>query len=582
MTHHRDLGFPLLVGVCGHRNLDPSCVTEIAIAVRTQLLRLAEALPSTEIRVLSGMGPGADLIVVRAAIEAGVQVEAQLTMPLAQYRADFGSDSNNEFEALLAHPLVRCVEFTQPERLDEPGDRDSGYQPLGDTLIRRSSILLAVWDGKGTLPSGGTFDTLIRYLDCRGGGDGQFVEPAFIPAADTDTESGDAVVYWIPVRRTGDDARSDLPKACFLTAAGQNRLAVHAELPSSVANEWRELDDFNHEYHSLSRNSDRQSQNSLLSSLPSGLKFPDAELLHDIDARYSIADSLAMHYQRRSDGLFQLLGALTLLIGGSFLVYELLIDSRWVLVIYLFVLAISLTLFRILSRNHWFSGHLASRTLAESLRVKFYLVLAGADHLVDIRELTALSGIHLFNGFGWVRHVLRGVERLEAFGAGRFTSGSAAEAVVEHAWINAQHAYFTRQVKRLSRIERREAHYKRAMFAVTLIAVIGLVFYGEEMEHIEYLVSVPVKDLVMFVWGSLTVVLGVWELHQDKMATSELLWQYRNQLRHFARARAQLKMATGMLERLKVIAQVGRESVMESYLWAIHRFHREHELRILE
>jgi hypothetical protein len=574
MVRHHDSGFPLLIGVCGHRSFDPSCATELATAVRTQLLRLAIALPSTEIRVLSGMAAGTDLIVARAAIEAGVQVEAVLPMPLTQYRADFDSDSYRELRTLLAHPQVRSVELTPPERLDELSGRDKGYQSLGRMLVRRSSVLLAVWDGKSTRLPGGCFDTLIRYLDCHGGDEEEFVEPVFIPASDA--EAGDAVVYWIPVRRAGDDARRDVPKACFLTAVG-HRLAVHAELPISVADEWRELDNLNHRYRSLARNSDRQSQNSLISSLPPDLKFPDVELLHDIDARYSIADSLAMHYQRRSDGLFQLFGALTLLAGGSFLVYELLIDSRWLLVIYLVALAIGLTLFRILSRNHWLSGHLACRTLAESLRVKFYLVLAGADHLVDIRELISISGINLFDGFGWFRHVLRSVERTDAVGAGGLTHGAATEAAVEHAWINDQHAYFTREVKRFSHIKHREAHYKRTMFAVTMIAIIGLVFYGEEMEHIQYLVPVPVKDLVMFVWGSLTVVLGVWKLHQDKMATRELLWQYRAQLRHFAQARAQMKMTTGMTDRLKVIVQLGRESLMESYLWAIHRFHREHE-----
>ena len=574
MVRHHDPGFPLLIGVCGHRSFDPSCATELATAVRTQLLRLATALPSTEIRVLSGMAAGTDLIVARAAIEAGVQVEAVLPMPLTQYRADFDSDSFRELGTLLAHPQVRCVELTPPERVDEPGGRDKGYQSLGRMLIRRSSVLLAVWDGQSTRLPGGCFDTLIRYLDCHGGDEEEFAEPVFIPASDA--EAGDAVVYWIPVRRAGDDARRDVPKACFLTAVG-HRLAVHAELPISVAGEWRELDSLNHKYRSLARNSDRQSQNSLISSLPPDLKFPDVELLHEIDARYSIADSLAMHYQRRSDGLFQLFGALTLLAGGSFLVYELLIDSRWLLVIYLVALAIGLTLFRILSRNHWLSGHLACRTLAESLRVKFYLVLAGADHLVDIRELIAISGINLFDGFGWFRHVLRSVERTDAVGAGGLTHGAATEAAVEHAWINDQHAYFTREVKRFSHVKHREAHYKRTMFAVTLIAIIGLMFYGEEMEHIQYLLPVPFKELVMFVWGGLTVVLGVWKLHQDKMATRELLWQYRAQLRHFAQARAQLKMTTGMTDRLKVIVQLGRESLMESYLWAIHRFHREHE-----
>jgi hypothetical protein len=525
--------------------------------------------------VLSGMAAGTDLIVARAAIEAGVHVEAVLPMPVAQYSADFDSDSYRELRDLLAHPQVRCVELTPPERLDEPGGRDAAYQSVGRTLIRRSSILLAVWDGKSTRLTGGCFNTLIRYLGCHGGDEEEFVEPVFIPAVDAD--AGDAVVYWIPVRRAGEDARGEVPKACFLMAAGKNRLAVHAEVPISVAAEWREIDNLNHKYRSLARNRDRESQNALISSLPPDLKFPDVDLLHDIDARYSIADMLAMHYQRRSDGLFQLFGALTLLAGGSFLVYELLIDSTWLLVIYLVALAIGLTLFRILSRNHWLTGHLACRALAESLRVKFYLVLAGADHLVDSRELIAISGINLFDGFGWFRHVLRSVERTDAVGAGGLAYRSATEAAVEHAWINDQHAYFTREVRRFSHIKRREAYYKRAMFAVTVIAIIGLVFYGQEMEHTKYLVPVPVKELLLFVWGSLTVVLGAWKLHQDKMATRELLWQYRAQLRHFAHARAQLEMTPGLPGRLNVIAQLGRKSLMESYLWAIHRFHREHE-----
>ena len=164
MVRHHDPGFPLLIGICGHRSFDPSCATELATAVRTQLLRLANALPSTEIRVLSGMAAGSDLIVARAAIEAGVQVEAVLPMPLTQYRADFDSDSYGELESLLAHPQVRCVELTPPDRLDEPGGRDKGYQSLGRTLIRRSSLLLAAWDGKSTRLTGGCFDTLIRYL----------------------------------------------------------------------------------------------------------------------------------------------------------------------------------------------------------------------------------------------------------------------------------------------------------------------------------------------------------------------------------------------------------------------------------
>jgi hypothetical protein len=77
--------------------------------------------------------------------------------------------------------------------------------------------------------------------------------------------------------------------------------------------------------------------------------------------------------------------------------------------------------------------------------------------------------------------------------------------------------------------------------------------------------------------GLVAVVLASWELHQNKMATRELLWQYRNQLKHFSRARTQLARTFAASRRLEILAELGKDSLMESYLWTIHRFHREHE-----
>jgi hypothetical protein len=77
--------------------------------------------------------------------------------------------------------------------------------------------------------------------------------------------------------------------------------------------------------------------------------------------------------------------------------------------------------------------------------------------------------------------------------------------------------------------------------------------------------------------GALVVLLGVFELHQNKMATRELLWQYRNQLGHFSRTKTHLARVTATDRRMQVLAELGKESLMESYLWTIHRYHREHE-----
>jgi hypothetical protein len=60
------------------------------------------------------------------------------------------------------------------------------------------------------------------------------------------------------------------------------------------------------------------------------------------------------------------------------------------------------------------------------------------------------------------------------------------------------------------------------------------------------------------------------------MAARELLWQYRNQLDHFSRARTQFARTSSTSRRRMILAQLGKDSLMESYLWTIHRYHREH------
>jgi hypothetical protein len=575
MAGNHERGFPLLIGVSGHRDLDPASVPILEAAVVKLLRHLVAALPSTRIRVLSGMAAGADLVVARAALAAGVEVEALLPMPLAMYVDDFEPEGRSELEALLRNPKVRCIELTPPVH-PVLGARDESYQSLGSTLARRSSLLIAAWDGHSVRLPGGTSDTVLRYLGCQTELEGESADAVFAPAGRY-AELGDTVAFWVPVRRASDEAAGAVSTPCYLTAAGENRLNVHQAVPKLLWHDWQELDRFNGEYQALAAREPGRREDSLLAQVSAEVAADDLPLLAAIDSRYAMADALAMHYQTGSDRLFRLFATLTLLMGCTYLAYEILAVSRLLLLVYLGMLAFSLIVFRVLGRKHWFSSHLACRTLAESLRVKFFLALAGADHLVYGRELMTLSGIDRFAGFGWIRHVLNGVERTDAFGATPMAPHSPVEQFVERAWIGEQYGYFTRKVRVFAENRARVQLFKRLMFALMLVVVLGLVFAEQRIERVELAWHLSLKELMMFVWGSLAVALGAWELHQDKMATSELLWQYRNQLEHFARARDQLKVATGTTNRLRVIAELGRDSLMESFLWAIHRFHREHE-----
>jgi hypothetical protein len=237
---------------------------------------------------------------------------------------------------------------------------------------------------------------------------------------------------------------------------------------------------------------------------------------------------------------------------------------------------LSVVVFHRLRSHQWFSKHLVYRVLAETMRIKFFLRAAGADRLVSATDLINLTGIDQFSGFSWIGNLLKNIEPLD----GRSSNGHPAdqarlESVHRH-WIVGQQEYFRRRVHRLEREHRRLEVLKSGMlYAIATFALILLLFAIPLHERL--LGFVTGHDAVMFLMGLLPVWLGIWELYQNKMAMRELLWQYRNQLGHFTIAELQLSRNTTADRSQEILAQVGKEALMESYLWTIHRYHREYE-----
>ena len=232
-----------------------------------------------------------------------------------------------------------------------------------------------------------------------------------------------------------------------------------------------------------------------------------------------------------------------------------------------------------LQGKRWFGKHLAYRALAETLRAKFYLRLAGADQSVDASEVLSLSGIDRFRGFGWITFVLNGLEPAEVPSGPMCRLDALEPGGVGHAWIDNQYEYFTRRVARLERASRRVKILRQGMLIAILATISVLFLFGQALHHVDTGLGLRISltNMLTLALGILAVLLGVWELHQDKMATRELLWQYRNQLSHFARAKTQLARMAAPERRNQLLAELGKDSLMESYLWAIHRYHREHE-----
>jgi hypothetical protein len=132
-------------------------------------------------------------------------------------------------------------------------------------------------------------------------------------------------------------------------------------------------------------------------------------------------------------------------------------------------------------------------------------------------------------------------------------------------------------VSQLKREDRRVNTLKNALFATVLLVIVAMVVSDRAMEQYEISPGVSLKTAVTVAWGFLALLLGAWQLHDNHKATRELLLQYRNQRIRFAHARHQLLRLADVNERNHILEDLGRSSLMESYLWTIHRYHREHE-----
>ena len=567
-----------MVGVSGHRDLDPGDSARLREAVADFVQQLKGHLPDTELRLIVGMAEGADLLVAETALGLGVPVEAVLPMPLEHYAADFDVQTLAQLKELLRRPQVRCVELSADAAGVVAGphsreQRDVMYTNLTATLIRRSSLLLALWDGRSSRLAGGTADTVLRYLGVRTNDSSEVDGIQFIEA-DDEPENTPRLVYWTPALRSGANGEHQGRSPCYLAGAGENVLQVLRAMPERLKRQLAELNGYNLEYQRLSEAGRLSSPESLRASLPGRTAFPAGAMLEDIDAQYGKADALAVYYQRRSDRLFDLFAFMAFAMGVAYLIYEKLTESRALLIAYLATLLTSLGVYYVLQGKRWFGKHLTYRALAETLRARFYLRLAGADQRMDAGEVLALSGIEKFRGFSWIAFVLKGIEAAD----NRVDPDrEAATQNVEQAWIEGQFRYFTRKVAQLERASRRVKHMRHFLLVAILVVISLLFAFGDQLHRIDVGLGIPLKNILTFLMGFMAVLLGVWELHRDKMATRELLWQYRNQLGHFARAKAQLARMSSPRRRNDLLVALGKDSLMESYLWTIHRFHREHE-----
>ena len=518
---------PFVVGVAQVPGLDASQGQSLAAAAGGILRQLMQHLPHTEVRLMIEGRGNVTSTLIHEARERGASIE---TLP--------------------------------------PGDA------VPDILVRRSSLLLALWDGAPSKTPGDTADTVSRFL-------GMSIEhsdtaKAFEIATVLDSADVTAqLVYWVPAA-PGAVRPAEPVQPCFLVSMADHVMETQASMPESLRQRLADLDNFNADYLSLTSDGRALSTESLMRTIPAELAIDDSADLRFIDHQFMKADALANHMQLRSNRLFNLFGIMTFTMGLAYLVYDKIVESRLLLLGYMLALFASFLTYYLFAQKRWLGKHLSYRALAETLRIRFYLSLAGLDHRLHAGSLIALAGIHRFRGFSWIGFVLDAINPIAVREVPTTELYLRRTDFVEQEWIEAQYRYFVRKTARMAKDSRYVSRLKSVMFAAALVDIGAMFVFGEQLHHVDVLTGLPIKNVLTFCSGFLATVLGVWELRHSKMATRELLWQYRNQLTQFSRARVQLERTTARRARDELLIELGDASLMETYLWAIHRYHREH------
>jgi len=438
-------GLVFSIGITGHRDCDPASVSKVREHLETELRRLKGIFTSMPIELVSGLAEGADTIAAEAALELGLPVRAVLPMPRALYEDDFSGEALERFRKLADDPRIRVDEITLPagvsaEDIREGAARDALYARLMDYLVRRSNVLVALWDGEVTGLQGGSSDVVISYLagstDAKSG-----ASAIHLQGEDGIADENGDIVIWIRTPRVSAPGVAHGSDTSYLLSAGAGGLiARRSEIPQPLLDRWVGL-----QRYAVERYSD---QGADMPAYPLSSDGDDAmaPIAQAIDREYVRADQLAMSNQKQSDRLFKAFGLMAGTMGLLFLLYAKIAALKIFLVGYVLLFAAGFLMFTLGARKGWFGRHLAYRALAETLRTRFFMVLSGAGARVDVHRVLSLTSIDHFNGFEWLRDAIRCSAPL-AYESGVAT-GLRLEAARER-WVADQSGYFERKLHAL-------------------------------------------------------------------------------------------------------------------------------------
>ena len=557
---------PIVVGVTGHRMIDAAHVASLERTVGRMLGELRRDYPSSPLTVLSPLAEGADRLVARVALEAGAHLVVPLPFEYGRYVADFTTEeSRAEFDALLArasrHFVLPLLEGHDLESMSVSGhSRDLHYAQVGAYIARSCQVMIALWDGHTKQLHGGTADVVLYCL--------HGAPPVLTPGASPLDAPQCRPVYHVatPSSRGLADGIEPL-EGRMLRPDGY---ASDRTAQDALRHLLERIDGFNRDERRLHDRLAAMRERSRQYIAPQ----PVADVLDDdqraILERYVVADSLALHYRRRSStGLLAIVVGVFIAVAFFEIYGHMAPETHWLLVAYLVGLLGVWLVQRRVRRGDYQTKHLDYRALAEGLRVQLFWRIAGiregvADHYMR-KQRSVLDWIRTAIETWSIGATEREEARVEAH----------LDVVARH-WVADQSSYFRGAAHHADHLHHRLERIVDAFFGSALvIALLHLV------NHLVAHEAVALGHVPILAIGVCLLTAGVLHGYIGRRALPELSKQFAHMATVFATAHDRLESmrASGDSAGARaLLTELGIEALSENGDWLI--LHRERPLEM--
>jgi hypothetical protein len=579
---------PLVLGITGHRDLREQDGPRLEAAVTDIIGGLAKRYPHTPLTLLSPLAEGADRLAARIALRHGARLVVPLPMPRDLYEDDFESEASRaEFAELLA-AAGQC--FTLPlmspaEEVRRGGEaRERQYEQVGAYIALHSQILIALWDGAFTKLRGGTAEVITFQLQ-------GVPEPYAKQLSPLDIVETGPVCHVVTPRAKNPEppagafeVRSLYPRGIYVNSTDEEGDEPAAEMDGDAAARhyydgiFEHLEVFNRDavQHEWRLADERASSRTWflpedrLTALPADLAL--------IVENYLTADTLAIHFARRTRRALILLLSLAFLAAVCIDLYGHVEEWRPALLLYLYPLVLLggalFWLFRV-KRPEIQKKYLDYRALAEGLRVQCYW------HLVGIRD--SVAGHYLRrqkSELDWIRNGIRATDvalgPFHSAGSPVETSPEDYQLVLRY-WVEEQHRFFENRTQRDRRKRKAVELRVRGLFILGGLAGVALALLVAIENYAGIGFDLPDRAWeVLLILSTLTLVAAALnEGYADKMAFGEQARQYQRMRVLYERVAIHVRqaLAEGRIEDARAaLLDLGREALAENGDWVVlHR-----------